>query len=198
MPPTFVRSRSWAFAVIGVLSMMGAGDIAQEAQLPVQVQVSLFARIWTFDRNHDSRADDGLVIGVVYQSSVRSSLRTKNVFVSATEALPPRDGSVRVIEIDYVDPQALEEAVRSHGIDMLYVAPLRAVDVDQIAVLAGRLKVLTCTGVPQYVSQGLAVGLELSDGRPGIVVNREASRQQGADFGSSLLQLARIVEGTQP
>lgn len=192
------RRRLLAFALGAALAGTATDGLAQEAQLPMEVQISLFARIWTFDRRHEARSDDELVIAVIYQGDVRSSLLAKEDFLPAASRLVPSPGGLRIVEIDYSGPDALEEAIREEGIDLVYVAPLRAVDVGEIAEVARRLSVLTCTGVPDYVSRGIAVGLELSDGRPAILVNREASKQQGADFGSELLELARLVSGDRP
>ena len=51
----------------------------------------------------------------------------------------------------------------------------------------------TITGVPEYVDQGLAVGIGIRRDRPLIIVNLEQARAEGAAFSSQLLALARIV-----
>ena len=47
--------------------------------------------------------------------------------------------------------------------------------------------------MPGYVEAGLSVGLDIERDRPQIVVNLEASRAEGADFGAQLLKLARVL-----
>lgn len=195
---TRTRRRAFAFVLAASLGATARDGLAQEVQLPMEVQISLFARIWTFDRRHEARSADELVIAIVYQSEVRASLLAKEAFLPAASRLIPSRGGLRIVELDYRGPDALEEALREQAVDLVYIAPLRAVDLGEIAGVARRLTVLTCTGVPEYVSRGIAVGLEVSDGRPAIVVNRAASRQQGADFGSELLELARLVSGSRP
>ena len=187
--------RRWGFIAAGLLPAIGATAAAQDAPIPVDVQVSLFARIWTFDRSHHARLSDDLVIGVLYQSQVRSSMLTKETFVRAASSLQAGEHAVRIVEIDYRDPAGLRGVMLNEGIDIVYVAPLRAVNVRDIAAVTRSLRALTFTGVSAYVSGGLSVGLELRDGRPGILVNHEASQREGAAFSSELLKLARLVDG---
>ncbi len=186
--------RRWGLIGAGLLPAIGAPAAAQDALIPVDLQVSLFARIWTFDRSHHARLSDDLVIGVLYQSQVRWSMLTKEAFVTAASSFQAGEHAVRIVEIDYRDPAGLREAMLRERIDIVYVAPLRAVNVRDIATVTRSLGALTCTGVPAYVSGGLLVGLELRDGRPAILVNREASQREGAVFSSELLKLARLVE----
>ena len=49
------------------------------------------------------------------------------------------------------------------------------------------------TGVPEYVDQGVAVGVGIRKDRPLIIVNLEQARAEGSVFSSQLLALARIV-----
>ena len=54
------------------------------------------------------------------------------------------------------------------------------------------------TGVPEYLSAGLAVSLDLRDDKPRILVNLKASKDAGAEFRSQMLSLARIVDAEAP
>ena len=47
--------------------------------------------------------------------------------------------------------------------------------------------------MPEYVEEGIAVGIGLRNMRPLILINLEAARAEGAAFSSQLLSLARIV-----
>ncbi len=73
------------------------------------------------------------------------------------------------------------------------MAPLRAVGIDAITEVTRLLNVVTCTGVPEYVSEGLAFGLSILGEHPFIVVNLHASREEGARFSSELLKLSHVV-----
>jgi hypothetical protein len=102
--------------------------------------------------------------------------------------------TARSVMIAIDDPDDLERAVAGTGIDLIYVAPLRAVGIDLITRLTRGLHVLTCTGVPEYVTAGIGLGISEYGGRPRILIHLEATLAEGSHFSSELLQLARIVD----
>ena len=71
---------------------------------------------------------------------------------------------------------------------------LRAVAVDDIVTLTRELQVLTFTGVPAYVNDGMAVGIDLLEKKPKIVINLPAARAEGAAFNAHLLKLANVIQ----
>ena len=102
-------------------------------------------------------------------------------------------GSVKGVPIRYVSvevstPAALADAIERHGIDVLYVCPLRAFDVEAIALAARAAQVATFTGVPGYVSAGLAASIDVRGGRPEIVINLPAARAEGLQFKREALE----------
>jgi hypothetical protein len=80
---------------------------------------------------------------------------------------------------------------------VLYVSPLRGIDISDIIRVSRETGVTTITGVPRYVDEGIAIGLDLKADRPEIVVNLEGARAEGADFTAQLLKLARVVHGSR-
>ena len=80
------------------------------------------------------------------------------------------------------------------GIDVFYVAPLRAIEVRKIAEISRLNGIKTITGVPEYVSDGLGVGIGLLKQRPLIIINLKAARAEGSEFRSQLLKLSRVIE----
>ena len=167
----------------------------RDIEVPVETQVQAFGGIWGYDRAHEDRLAGGLVIGVVYQSQVRASLLASEAFADHRSVLEAAFGDVRIVAIDYTGPLDLADRIRGERVDIVYVAPLRAVAVDAIPEVTRTLGVLSTTGVPEYVELGLAMGIELSDGSAGIVINRDAATAEGAHLRSQLLKLARLVGG---
>lgn len=164
--------------------------------MPPTMQASLFAKILTFDRNLKARAGGELKIGVLYQKKVRSSLEAQEEFLRAMCADPGRriDGlPLNCVAIEWTNARDVEAAVVSKGIRVLYVAPLRAVAIEEIIAISRARKITTLTGVPEFVEKGIALGLALRAERPLILVHLAAARAEGADFNSQLLKLARVV-----
>ena len=181
--------------LLGVL-LAGAAPPLEEMAVPVRVQHPLFLKILSYDRDLERRVGAEIVFGIAYQNRHRPSAAAREAFTRAAEASPV--GSVKGVPIRYVSvevstPAALADAIERHGIDVLYVCPLRAFDVEAIALAARAAQVATFTGVPGYVSAGLAASIDVRGGRPEIVINLPAARAEGLQFNAKLLKLARIV-----
>ena len=185
------RAGRWLAGAALAAAFAATPAAAQQMAAPVDVQFSLFYRIFSYDRNLERRAASGLVIGVVFQPDVRASVLARND--AMRQPVPEGVGfAVRMVAIPLSERTDVDSAAGAAGCNVLYVTPLRAVDVAEIARSARARDILTLTGVPEYVLEGVAVGIGVRGDRPEILVNLNASRQQGADFSAQLLRLARV------
>jgi hypothetical protein len=172
---------------------------AQELAVPVAVQIPILAKILNFDRRLPERAGGRLVIGVLYQSRYRASATVaadvcqvlEQLPASALGALESMQRSCVAIDLDAT--AALDSALKRKGVRVLYVSPLRAVHLQDVAAVSRAAQITTVTGVPRYVETGLAIGVDMKGERPEIVINLAASRAEGADLTAHLLNLARVV-----
>ena len=167
---------------------------AQEMEIPVAVQVPLFLKVISFDRQLRTRAGQSeYVIAVAYQSGNRASTDARDEVVRSIKTERPTVVGlpIRVVTVD-LDHESLSDCLRVHGASLLYITPLRAIDVGALATTASAAGVTTVTGVPQYVAQGVAVGVRLQRDRPRILINLQGARLQGADFAAELLKLADV------
>ena len=169
----------------------------QETAVPVGTQWSFLQKILSFQRRVDP-ADQGRapVLAILYQSKFRVSLDVRNELAEILEETKPTMGGIalKVVEIDLTresDPAARLAAGRA---TIAYVAPLRSFDIGLIVRATRDKKILSFSGVPEYVEKGLAVGIGNRGGKPHILINRNAAIQEGSDFHSQLLKLATIVE----
>jgi hypothetical protein len=173
-----------------------AGAAAQDVAVPVEVQVPLFLKILTFDRNLLRQRHGELVVGILYQSRYRTSADVADAVRHAVEGSAERPAGVarlRAVELDLDRIPDLEQALRQDSVSVLYVSPLRAVELDRVTTVTRPGRITSLTAVPSYVEDGVAVGLDLQGDRPRIVVNLGAAKAEGADFGAQLLKLARVV-----
>ncbi len=165
--------------------------------VPVNLQARIFIKVLLFDRSYERRAEDGVVVAVLYQKGFRQSFLAAEEFAKAAADWGDQasgDVAFRCVLIDVDGPQALPESLATAHADILYVAPLRSFDVGRIARSARDMRLPAYTGVPEYLSAGLSVSLDLRDDKPRILVNLKASKEAGAEFGSQMLSLARIVD----
>ena len=191
--------------VIGLISFLFSMDMslwiamsqAQEIEVPVKLQIPLFLKILTFDRNLKARVGDEIVIGIVYQKKFRTSLNVKDEFANTMEELAVKslkDIPIRSVSIDIDDQPDLARAISRDPIDILYITPLRAMEIRTIAAISRAKQVITLTGVPDYVESGIAVGLGIKDNKPQIIINLQAAKAEGADFNSQLLSLSKVIK----
>jgi len=169
---------------------------AQEMPVPLRYQYPILLKTLTFDRNLKARCGNAIVLGILYQSRFRQSVNVKDELVtianeSSYEFLDAHQ--IRVVPIDLSSEASFEEQISASGINTLYVAPLRAIDLATISTVTRKNKVLTLTGVPEYVEIGLSIGVGIRGDRPSLVINQPASRAEGADLDSQLLKLARTI-----
>lgn len=185
------RPRVAVAALLCALAVAAAAG-ASEALVPVDVQLAVFANVWKLDRNF--AAEQGVTIAVVYQETYAPSVVAKEEVLAAARRAGP---ALRCVAVDVTDPETLRVRLQAVPAQVFYVAPLRAVDVREVARIGRARGIRTVTGVPAYVEQGIAVGVSLRRNRPLILIHLEAARAEGADFSSQLLALARVV-GPRP
>src|SRR4029077_15510759 len=101
---------------------------------------------------------------------------------------------VRWVAVEWKDGEQLRLALIRERTDVVYVTPLRGVELDPIVKAARAAGMTTFTGGPLYVQQGLALGLRLVRERPQIIVNLPATRAEGSDFTSQLLRVSSVIE----
>jgi hypothetical protein len=182
--------------VLVVIVLWGAPPLAQDVVVPVDVQFPLFLKILTFDRHFKTRVRDEIVIGILYQKKFRASLNVKNAFLNAVDesSIKTIEGlPIRCVPIE-IEDDTLESALSQNRVNLLYVAPVRAVNVEDITFVSRAKQVVTFTGVPDYVELGLAVGIGAKGERPLIIINLPAAKAEGADFRSQLLRLAKVIQ----
>lgn len=169
---------------------------AQEVYIQAPLQYQLFMKILKYDRNLLTKGGNELAIGIVYQGGFRSSYLAMEDFRKAMNEAEEKqfgDLPIRVVLID-LDKQAdFEAGILTNKVSVLYVTPLRAFELARITSLSRARKIVTLTAVADYVAKGISVGLGLKDERPEIIVNLQASREEGADLSSNLLKLARVI-----
>jgi hypothetical protein len=184
-----------AGCLFALLSPVTAGW-GQDIEVPVALQSKLFCRVLMFDRNLAGEPMREIVIGILYQERFRTSLEVKTEFedgfreagLDTLSELP-----VRLRPMSFNGLEELDGLLSVDSVDVLYLAPLRAVNVEQITALCRKYRILTITGVPEYIPAGVSVGVELKGGKPQIVINTTAAKAEGADFSSQLLKIVKVV-----
>lgn len=174
--------------------MVCASVVAQEMNVPLDIQVQVMVRVFSFDRGMEERAKDGLTIGILCQERYRTSASTADEvegLLSRTDWLTGR--AVQVVRIPWEGRADAERRLRENRVRILYVAPLRSVDLQTVGDMCGDLRIPAFTGVPEYVTDGIPLGVVKRGGKAAILVNLPAARRAGADLSSQLLHIAEVI-----
>jgi len=170
---------------------------AQDIAVPIDVQFPIFFKIFSYDKNLTQKVKDHFDLLIVYQRKFRTSLNIKNSAQSVLEGKSFKyfnSSPVIIKSISIESASELDEYLAKNHIDCIYIAPLRAIHISEITSITRKRKILSTTGVVEYVEQGVSVGLAIKSEKPQILINLPASKAEGADFSSQLLKLAKIIE----
>lgn len=184
------------FTQLLLVSFFYTSLAAQDVAVPVSQHLPLMFKIFNFDRYFKSRITSNIVICVVYQKKYRASENIKNEVIETGESKFSTYLDYRVqynfVSID--DASELESYLSKHSATVLYIAPLRAIDINEIGAIAARRKIITVTGIPDYVYRGISVGIDIKGDKPQILINLNQSKLENADFSSQLLKLAKVID----
>ena len=194
------KADKWAIMALLCASMAlipRTASYSEEMDLPVSQQFGLFMKILTYDKHLKEFPGNEVVFAIVYQSGYKTSQNTQSeLFNIISESKIDKLGNknLKFITIDLSRYSDFSLAVNDNNIGIIYVAPLRAYSIDNITSISRSRSIISMTGVPNYVEAGLAVGVSNRGGKPQILINLKAARAEGANFGSQLLKLARVIE----
>jgi len=191
-------TRGIVAAAVALATTVAPARAAEKMPLSPDLQVLLILRALLYDRHFESRAGDEFTIGIVYAPNDPDSVRAADELSSALfrfKGIPARRLPVRYFLVEYTTPEGLERSIATRQLDMLYVAPGSARNIGGITKVSHSRGVTTTTGVPDYVRNGVSLGIGVSqDNRPQIFVNQPCSRLEGIEFDASLLRIATVIK----
>lgn len=191
-----VRIITMAAVLAGLVLSAGPLPLeAQEQTVPLNLQISIFLKILTYDRALHTRAPSGVRIGIVYNLQ-KESKRAKDELTEFLQGLSDKTVSELPLTftcVEFVSGGQLEEFVRSDSVNVLYITPGQDKNISAIVKVSRAQKILTFAGTSQYVEKGLSVGLELVQDKARVLINLPASKAEGTNFQAGLLKLARVI-----
>jgi hypothetical protein len=189
-------ARSFVLPSAAVLLIVQGSCEAQSIAVPVEMHLPLLTKVIEYDRSFRGKINGVVRLGVAYQKSWRPSAAVFDELVAVTGrgSFAVCGFPVQVIPLDVSGDADVAELLKANSIDLMYVAPLRGVPLKVIVQASEERQFRTITGVPQYVESGVAIGIDLRNDRPLIVINLPAAKASGADLSAQILRLARVVE----
>lgn len=181
--------------ILVVLLNLPNSAISQDMPVPVYNQFPIFIKILPFDRNL-SRFGKKINFYIVYQSNFRTSLNTKNEVMSTVNSLKLySSGSVAInyIPVD-LSTDNFEYIMDKNGTGVVYFCPVRAINIKEITQYCRRKKLVSMTGIPEYMKEGVSVAIDRKGDKPEIVIDLSSVKSEGTDFSSQLLKLSTIID----
>jgi hypothetical protein len=192
------RCRAWGWAVLGLLVtlLVPAPGSAGEMEAPAEGQVLVFLKVLTYDRALALPDRDAIRITVLYATGNRDSEANRDAVLRALAANSGKTVNGRAFEFaacSYESSAKLSQHLADEGVHVLYVTRGLGEQLRGITAAARRRGVLTMTGVPGFVAQGISVGMVVRDDQPRIMLNLPAVKAEGHDMNANLLRLCEVI-----
>jgi len=174
--------------MIIILTAFSVTAYAAGMEVPANLQVALFYKIFDFDQSLMESADSQITIGIYYDPSIPESNQAKNEIEGNFVKLSDKkigDKSVVIREITDIGDL--------HDINIVYVTPGLDLSISAIIAKCNSYKILGISGVEAYVQAGLAIAIELNDQKPQIIINKSGAQLSGVKLSSKILALAKIL-----
>ena len=188
MKKAFIIFLVFAVIVGNLFPVSGSGTL--------KTQYTLLLKILTYDKKFLIKATDKVIIGIVFQNSYRLSVDAKETLVDIIDesGLKVENRIVNYILMDLSGSGRLEYFVKNNSPDVLFVLPVRGINIGTITAVSQKYKIMTFTGVSAFMDDGISVCVNMDGEKPVIIINRNSARSESVDFSSQLLKVARIIE----
>jgi hypothetical protein len=183
------------FALTVCVLLFVRGAAAEEAPVPLGLQVELLAKVAAYDKNLSKRAGDRVKILIVEKKGNADSnravaqIQTALSDTAAIAGLPHQEVVVR-----YAGATALAAAVRSERAAIVFLTVGFVDDIEAIRAALDGLDVLSVAVMPGYVPRGIVLGFDLVSGKPKLLVHLSQAKRQNVAFSADVLKLMRVFE----
>ena len=171
--------------------------LAQEMAVPIKSQVPIFLKALTYDRNLKAKAGPIVKFAVVCFNDSPSSRSAYDEFTRVlkdfSEKATIRGKRFSCTGIKFTTGPELGSFIISEKINVLYITPDAGEKIKEICSACRSAKVLTLTGVEEYMNQGVSLGIGLEGEKPKIIINLFAVRAEGHNFDSNFLRICRVI-----
>jgi hypothetical protein len=176
-------------SLITILSLQNIVS-AESMPLPMKNQVVMFLKILPYDYELKKRGDN-LKIGAISFCSSESKV-AKDSFLN--ELKEYKDEKIGEQSFSYQEISSLD-TLKNNPFDIVYISPGCKNNLNDIKKITLQKKIITITGVPEYVYDGFAsISINLKNNKPKIMVNIQNTKDEGSNFSANLLKLAEVIK----
>jgi hypothetical protein len=185
-----------AIIILLVLAVIDGNLFPMSGSAALKTQYILLLKMLTYNKSFLNKSTDKVIIGIVFQNSYRSSADAKDNLINVIDEsdLKVENRTVDYILIDLSESGQLENFVINTSVDVLFILPMKGVNLSSITAFSAKYKILTFTSVPAYMNVGISACINVDGEKPVIIINRNSARNEGVDFSSQLLKVSRVIE----
>lgn len=170
---------------------------SQEVVVPVSIHLPLLFKAIGLEKNTYKSNSEMYTVAVIYDGMNGNSNDIKSAVLSFSEekdSLAVGNKNVHFIPVDVHTAKNIDGILQSVKPQAVYIAPLASISVQQITQSSQKEKILSMTGVPEYVDDGVSLGIGIKGDSPEIIINLSSCKEEGIEFSSKVLGLARIIQ----
>jgi hypothetical protein len=178
-----------------VIALHCVGTVGEARAGTVDDETRILLRAISFDRALATRAGAEVVVSVVYDARATNGERERDGRVQAFRKLSDRTIAglpMRVISSDCSPPARIDEALR--GVDIVFLTRGAKDCVRAVTAATRKLRIASLASERALIEQGVTIGVTIESARPKLLVNLRASKAEGLDLTSQMLQLAEVIK----
>ena len=190
--------KKFFIATLIVITIVANYTLAEDKEVPLDLQIKNIFTALNYDNNFKTRADDSLTIGILYfpeePNSRREALELYKVLKAyKSKALDNLQMSAFLFSSGSIS--SLESIISIDKIDLLYISSGRKSIIRNVTKVTQSKQVFSFTSHPEYVSEcGVSMAVGYKDNNPKIHLNHSSAKAEGADFIAKFLRVANVVD----
>jgi YfiR/HmsC-like len=167
---------------------------AQEAEVPIALQVELLARLLWYERELQKSAGKELVALVVARRGDPDSSHAAAQVIAQLDRVKELGGKVvKHTLVSYESADQLGRIVQQRRPYLIYWSKGMAGSTKELGRLPQEGSVLTVNAGRYAGTSGSVLGFELASSKPRIVLNLKQARAQKLDFSAQVLRVVRVL-----
>jgi hypothetical protein len=191
----FRFARILAALCCSLIVLAGPWGRAEEAVLPIAIQVELLVKVASYDRNFQQRAGDRAHIFIFTKPGNGDSARIA-AQVEAGLARAPQIGGLPHDETvtPYRGATELANLCRTERAAIIFFGPGFRDEIAAIREALDGVDVLSASAIPEYVEAGIVLGFDVASGRPELLVNLPQAKRQKVALRADVLRLMKVFQ----
>jgi len=186
--------------IMGSLFFPGKA-MADDSVLPSSVFTAIMLKALSYDRNVDRQAKDKLMVGIISASDddtaqvFSTQVKEEIAKVQSSFLLKGKPVDSEILVLDKTFNRAkFEEQLKKENISVLVVALNDAASINKIIDVSRPLQVNSVCEIPDCAKNGIGLEIIQSDGKPKMISNLDALKQEGSDYNSKFLAMCQDVK----